>query len=477
MKKRTFKIFLFLITFFTIEYGYSQAKNGWTIMYYAVGSNSSEIDLLNDVNEMIKGKTSDGYEVIMLIDRIEGYSNDSTALGENFTDTRLYQFHNNTYKELSGKDLLPEINPSTTYEANMGDANLLKKFIQYSKKYYPAKNYMLVMRSHGNGIGMCADRDSGNGDKIYPSEMRDVLTKKESVDILGLDVCSMGGLENFYEWRSDDSDSFSADYILASAPLSAAWAYDDLFGRLQSKKATPSTEPNYFSSGNERNMNPYTMTPIEFSKLMIEEIYDSQRWASWILFDNKKVAIVKNKIDELARLLVKEEKSKILKIIKNSLGYYHNTNTNIEVAQLTFPYVDAYDFFYKISKSNDLKEITKSKAREVCEAIDKQILHSYYGSGYLPQTNDFVNGKNGVYIILPQGDRKFSQTNRSFWAHTTGWFHPDDKTKQSDSYGKYDWCSNGAVRGNNKVDNFFEYLDYLFDDSNSDKGGVNGYKW
>ena len=85
----------------------SKVENGWTIMYYAVGSNSSETDLLSDIGEMMKGKTSDGYELITLIDRTEGYSDDATTLGENFIDTRLYKLYNNNYQELDGGDILP----------------------------------------------------------------------------------------------------------------------------------------------------------------------------------------------------------------------------------------------------------------------------------------------------------------------------------------------------------------------------------
>ena len=272
--------------------GVSQIDNGWTIMYYAVGSNSSEIDLLSDIGEMMKGKTSEGYELITLIDRTEGYSDDASTLGENFTDTRLYKLYDNKYQELDGGEFLPEIRTNTSAELNMADAHVLKRFIQYCKANYPARHYMLVFRSHGNGVGMCPDAESGTFDKLYPGELRDVLTQEESVDILGLDVCSMAGIENFYEWRPGDN-SFSADYILASAPLSAAWAYDDIFSRLQTDKDNyTSSGTNHFEGGEEFSLNPNTMSPLEFSGLLIEEIYDSQQWASWGLFDNNVINVI-----------------------------------------------------------------------------------------------------------------------------------------------------------------------------------------
>src|SRR5690606_31285031 len=148
---------LLLILAFAMNTLLSQSTNGWTIMHYAAGSNSSEVDLLSDMGEMISGKSCDGYEVITLIDRTAGFSEDNTTLGENFTDTRLYRFDEGRYERLQGKEMLPQIKIGEEVDLNMGDATVLQNFIRYCKKYYPAKHYMLVLRSHGNGQAMCPD--------------------------------------------------------------------------------------------------------------------------------------------------------------------------------------------------------------------------------------------------------------------------------------------------------------------------------
>lgn len=470
-------LFTFLIAclFITACKG-SQPPKNWTIMYYAVGSNSSETDLMSDIQEMMDGKNSSQYEVIMLIDRVEGFSNDSLTLGDNFTDTRLYQLGSNTYTRLGGRKMLPQISPDASSEINMADANILKRFIQYCKQYYPANHYMLVLRSHGNGVGMCPDAESGMMDRLYPGEMADVLSQEESVDILGLDVCSMAGLENLYEWRPG-TQSFSADYVIASAPLSGAWAYDQIFNRLQDDVSLDlGLDMNYFDGGRETNLQPGSMTPTGFAQLIIEEIYDSQQWASWGLFDNTKISEVKLKMDAAALLLAEEEKAIVNDIIQQSLPYHHDTHMSEETARMAFPYVDAYHFWDQIAHRMELKPATRSKAKAVCESIDELVIHSYYGRGFLPETDNFTNGKTGVYQILPLGNTISSQTGRSFWAHTS-WFHPGNQTAAENAYGLYDWCIEGAIQGNKKVDNFFEYLDYLFDTSNTETGGVNHYQW
>lgn len=444
-------------------------------MHYAVGSNSSESDLLSDISEMKQGKKSKDYNLIVLIDRVEGFSKDSATLDGNFTDTRLYQIEHKSYNRLDGKEFFPEIGINRSYEANMADALTLQKFIQYCKKQYPANHYMLVLRSHGNGVGMCPDTESGDRDRLYPAEITNTLTKNESVDILGLDVCSMAGVENLYQWRPENN-SFSSNYVIASAPLSGAWAYDRILERIINSNKGVELDSNYFDGGKESNLNPDEMTPLDFSKLIIEEIYDNQLWTSWGLFDNSKIMEVKFAIDEASRLLANEDKNVIFKIIENTLGYYHNTSNNLELSQLTFPYLDAYDFWHQIATNNSLKNKTREKATVVCQTIDELVVRSYYGQGFLPETNNFYNGKNGIYQIIPQGEKVFSQTKNSFWSYCN-WFSPDDKSSNQDSYGQYDWCIDGAIKGNHQVENFFELLDYLFDAINDDTGGVNKYKW
>lgn len=465
------KYYLTIILTLFVCTSFSQNIRNWTILYYAVGSNSSETDLLGDIAEMKRGKISKGYNLILLIDRVEGFSDDSTTLDGNFTDTRLYQIDHNVYHRLDGREFLPGIGIDQSIEANMADASTLKRFIQYCKKYHPANHYMLVLRSHGNGVSMCPDAENGQMDRLYPAEITNVLTENESVDILGLDVCSMAGLEDLYQWRPGNN-SFSSNYVIASAPLSGAWAYDRILERLTINSSDEvESDTNYFDGGWEINLDPDKMNPLDFSKLVFEEIYDNQRWASWGLFDNSKINALKLEIDEASRLLVSEEKAVINNIINNTLGYYHNTSDNLEIAQLTFPYLDAHLFWHQISTNEALTTLTRDKANEVCVALDKLVVHSYYGQGFLPKTSDFINGQSGIYQIIPQGDRVFSQTNRTFWSHC-GWFHPEDKSSDQDSYGQYDWCSDGAIKANNKVENFFELLDFLFDEND-----VNDYKW
>ncbi len=98
--------------------------NGLTIMYYCDADNNLESSLLEDIAEM-KAGIKDGTKVIALVDRIPNYSSNSTILGENFTDTRLYEIAYNEEEQtgkatrISGGSEFAEITEVSNYEANM----------------------------------------------------------------------------------------------------------------------------------------------------------------------------------------------------------------------------------------------------------------------------------------------------------------------------------------------------------------------
>lgn len=81
-----------------------------TVMLYFDGDNNLESEMLKDIEEIKKGiKDNVNLNVIALVDRIKGYSEDSKVLGENFESTRLYKIENNKVIRLDGKEQMPQI--------------------------------------------------------------------------------------------------------------------------------------------------------------------------------------------------------------------------------------------------------------------------------------------------------------------------------------------------------------------------------
>ncbi len=85
-------------------------------------------------------------------------------------------------------------------------------------------------------------------------------------------------------------------------------------------------------------------------------------------------------------------------------------------------------------------------------ALEALVIDSYYGSGFLPPTNDFVRGKSGVYQILPLGKEIYGPTGRSFWNHTS-WF--SGAPRSDNAYGRYSWCIDGAASRDGEIGNMY----------------------
>lgn len=203
-------------------------------MIYMAADNDLEEFAINDINELesVSGLDNGAVNVIVLIDRITGYS---SADGD-WTGTRLYKIKydpvtsdkNIRSLRLSGMGLS---STGDIDELNMADPANLKNFVKFIKDNYPADDNMLVIWNHGSGWrnivytsdpvkSICQDITSG-GDILYNSEVRTALTG-QSLSILGFDACLMGMIESIYEFKG------LADFMIASPEeiLTYGWDYD-----------------------------------------------------------------------------------------------------------------------------------------------------------------------------------------------------------------------------------------------------------
>lgn len=220
--------------------------------------NSCEKHVLNDLAQIQRSFVANqGVEFIVLLDRAGKHSDSKAEFCEDFTGTRLYRLGAKSSERLSGGDEFPEITTESEHNQNSGDPATLKKFVRFGKRTYPARNYVLICYSHGNGVSMCPDQTSG-GDEIFPAEISEVLTKEESVNLAVLDVCSMAGIEIAYQWRPGNG-SFQADVLVAAGSVGGAAPYDDLLPRLRRA-----------DSKSTNSLDPATLTARELGALLVE---------------------------------------------------------------------------------------------------------------------------------------------------------------------------------------------------------------
>ena len=121
--------------------------------------------------------------------------------------------------------------------SNMGDAECLLEFLNYSCENYPSDSYSLIMWDHGNGpiIGYGKDMLFDN-DSLTLSEMHEALKaspfgKGKKLEWVGFDACLMSSAELVCTW-----DNY-AKYLVASQEVepSFGWNYSFLkdFGAIE----------------------------------------------------------------------------------------------------------------------------------------------------------------------------------------------------------------------------------------------------
>ncbi len=448
----------------------------WTIVFYGAANNSCEETIMHDIAEMKQGFVDDqGVELIVFVDRVNGFSADKTALGEDFTDSRLYRITHDRAERLDGAPELPEITKSSAFDANTGDAATLRQVVRYAKSHYPAEHYALVFYSHGDGRSMCADDDSG-GDRLFPAEITDVLEERDSVDLMGFDVCSMGGVENMYQWRPGTED-FHANAVVASASVSGPWPYTPILSRL--RKAP--------SNGDARAIDPATLTALAFADLVVEEKHrellamDARSQAqssfeSWAAYDLTKVAELKRAIDALAVELGRGDFKDVVEGVRGSGDGPLSMNYMMpgEPGWLRMPYFDVYELAQRLARDAKLPESIRACAKVVAQSTDGVVARSFGLALY----TGFETSKHGLFLVFPDGDVReevFGIAGRAW--RQFNWYGPNDAGPAGTSYGRSAFCRDGAIASNGKIENWFELLDLWFDEPYDTDGGVNGYSW
>jgi len=193
-------------------------ERDWCLLVYMNGDNDLEAQALKDLNEMEAVGPSPGVEVLVLLDRAEGYD----AGDGDWTGTRMYRLRRDPggmnyaiVSERVGCSALGLTAEGVDGELNLGSPAVLTGFITWAAKQYPARNRMLILWGHGTGwrgadAGVekpfppgslrAVSFDDGDGDFLYTAELGAALTGT-ALDVIGFDTCNAMLLEVAYELR------------------------------------------------------------------------------------------------------------------------------------------------------------------------------------------------------------------------------------------------------------------------------------
>lgn len=393
-------LFIFLFLFISCPSSYEKTDD-WTLMMYMGADNNLEEHLLNNIIQM-RNTYDGGCNVIVLIDRNNSYTNNSTALNSDFYETRLYRIEHLSVARIYGDETFPELqffNPDvieSDSDLDTGDANILKKFINFCKKNYTAEHYALFIGSHGSG---CDDTEeyiersisadfsaSKDYSWIDTSEFTTVLTNEQSVDVLALDACYMSNLEFLYQ--ISDPTGFYADYAVASAAemRGAGMNYIPIM--------------KYFADNS-------SISPKDFAEYLVtafEEVLTvASRQSTLATIDMVELNNTKCIFDEFCAQLISNHKTSAFftyfqSLIGNSLPNENLLYYYYDIPSFgNYPYIDLYDIA-AITLEADFSDDINTKAAELMEAIDATILNSTANSSYYPRLK---SGKTGLTVFFP----------------------------------------------------------------------------
>lgn len=234
----------------------------WTYMVYLAGDNNLSAAAIADINEMEQSGSSDKVNVVVQAEFSPTYTptvpgltkSNSPAVRDGINIGIGFPGAASGFASVRGR-IIKDFDPawissplqSLGSNVDMGKAQTLTDFINWSKQNYPAKNYALVLWSHGDGWkvkrdvggvitrGALADDTSGSFMSV-PDIAKAVKDSGISLQVLNFDACLMGMYEVAHAFIG------LADYLVASEEVepSAGDDYKTLIGEL---KAKPSMAP------------------------------------------------------------------------------------------------------------------------------------------------------------------------------------------------------------------------------------------
>jgi clostripain len=442
----------------------------WTILIYGAADNNCDGHMLNFLAN-VRGAIADdpGIQLVVFMDRSLGYSNDALTFGEDFTGGRIYRLGAKTAERLAGGEEFPEVRLDAEFEPDSADPETLRKFLAFGKAHFPARHTGLIIYSHASGITMCPDEQSRRDMGL--AQLTDVVTERESVDWMALELCNMGGVEIAYQWRPGNG-GFSTDVLVAIPNAGPPLAWKRIFDRMHA-------------------VGPAKVSPIELGTFAVEEgekgrlarIAEGGEDAAHTTheaaacFDLLAVEDVKSAVDTFAIALAAEGAAAKEAMAQVRGPGERGTVMNYVEDELRGgrAFVDLYDLLRRASECDRLGEASRAAARAAMAATDRFVVASFGMSAYA----GFAPGKNGCSIVFPDGDapaRGLPGSRSRVW-RAYDWYVPFEHRQPEVVGGNWAWCRDGATPNDHVVENWFELLDSWFDTDDDEGAGLNGYRW
>ena len=182
-----------------------------TIMVFINGKNDLEKAGLININDMERIGSNKDVNIIVEFGRMSGQIGDTREDGDWVGVRRYYIKKDNDTSKITSPIVYSKTGPK---RYDMGDFKKVVEFVNWTKKKFPARRYMLILWDHGTGWldprknikksqnvskGISFDDETGN--YITTEEIGNIVKLVGGVDILAFDACLMQMAEVLAEVR------------------------------------------------------------------------------------------------------------------------------------------------------------------------------------------------------------------------------------------------------------------------------------
>ncbi|MCD6309159.1 MAG: hypothetical protein J7M18_00490 [Candidatus Eremiobacteraeota bacterium] len=348
-------------------------KKKWTVMIYFAADNDLEPYEVKNLLDLEKVGSSKDVNIIAQIDR---GSTPTPRYGGNPDVTRYYVLKDKLVNEkIDSREL------SHLGKMNSSDPEVLKDFLVWGMKNYPAENYLIILNDHGAGFAGALQDVEHKGfmslpdmKKAFKEAEKEAGVSKDNI-ILGFDACLMGQAEVAYELRNVANIMIASEEAIGGT----GWPYAGIL------------------SGNKFDKIKNTYTGQEALRKMAEHIIDETEKTQYATFtmsavDLSKMTKIKHAIDDLGKALLRtnEPIRRMRRVIQLAQHYTAGFEEK--------PYSsmrDIYDIADRINRSTVISDKKlKSAAKEVMKAIEEAIIKEQH-------KKEDVGNSHGLSIYAP----------------------------------------------------------------------------
>ncbi|MCL5773924.1 MAG: clostripain-related cysteine peptidase [Firmicutes bacterium] len=371
-------------------------KKDWTVLVYFDGQNDLRKYAVKNMLDMEKVGSTDKVNLVSQFDTGLRGTRGLPAGASRFYVTK------------GGGERITSKPLENLGQVDSASPKILKDFLAWGMKKFPARNYLVIVNDHGGGaLGAITDRGEESDGQYMPlppmaKAVRDAEAEagvnKNNV-MAGFDACMMSAAEVGAEFKG------AAKYILGSEDSLGenGFSYDDIAKKLNST-GTDVKDP-------LRDAGEY---------IVKNQPLDSYNTVTLSLIDEKAAGRLTHAVGELSKAILNNTED--LKVLKETIRKSQRLD-QVENGKVYVNFRDLADISKNIAKNSNVKD---EKIKEAAARVEKAVIDAVIYERHEGQNLDEVHGMN-IYAPLtekglhPRGYESFKPSALEFEKESS-WF-------------------------------------------------------